>query len=78
MKTSRTFLVVLGGFLFAVLVAGQYTHYQKKEAQMRKYFSLILNEKKSLENHLQYLEKREKQLFSRLSQAEEKINNINR
>lgn len=78
MNRSRMLLMVLGGFLFGMIVVGQIYFHSKKEGEMRKYFSLILNDKKSLENHVQHLANREKILLDRLNQAEAKIKNLTR
>ena len=78
MKSNRTLLWGMGGILFASVVLGQYQLFQKRESEMKKYFSLILNEKKSLQNHVQYLENREEQLLTRVNLAEAKIDTINK
>jgi len=76
MKTKEKLLWVAGGLLFVTVVGGQYQHNQKQDRELRKYFSLLLNEKKGLENHLHYLEQKEEILLKRMKRAEAELDSF--
>lgn len=77
MKKNKGLMLLVGGALLFGLGLGSEAYLSKKQHQQyQKSFSILLQEKKSIENHMHHMENREQVLLTRIKKAEEKLHSF--
>lgn len=75
--TRKNRFLLLGGSIFLILVFLSQVHVMRqKDRSLKKTFSLLVHQNQSLNNHIQFLESREKKLLDRVRKAEESLHSF--